>query len=188
MKQLGLALANYESANTIYPFGMARENCGPNCLFTPNGYYVGNSIFVRMLPYFEQQNLANAYNFSLIAWVADNSTVGATGLNVLWCPSDGLIAGLHTPFAGWGWDGSTQILTYTSYAGNMGTFCKVPITVTSPAQHQAILNQANGLFFYLGWPDIPAVTPDPIAPLNPGSVPPASRVGDRRPVEYLRVR
>ena len=69
----------------------------------------------------------------MINWVADNATVGAVGLSVLWCPSDGTIAGLHLPFAGWGWDGSTQILTYTSYAGNMGTFCKVPITITSPA-------------------------------------------------------
>ena len=50
MKQLGLALANYESANGTYPYGMARENCGPNCLFSPNGYYVGSSLFVRLLP------------------------------------------------------------------------------------------------------------------------------------------
>ena len=175
LKQLGLALANYESANGLYPYGMARENCGPNCLYQPNGYYVGSSVFVRMLPYFEQQMLANAYNYSLIAWVADNSTVGATGLNALWCPSDATIAGLHLPFAGWGWDGSTQILTYSSYHGNMGTFCKVPITVTSPSQHLAILNQANGTFFYLGWPDWnPPAPPDPISPLNPGSIRPAS--------------
>ena len=90
LKQLGLALANYESANGIYPYGMARENCGPNCLFSPNGYYVGSSLFVRMLPYLEQQVLANAYNYSLINWTADNATVGATGLSVLWCPSDGI--------------------------------------------------------------------------------------------------
>src|SRR5437016_10904283 len=51
------------------------------------------------------------------------------------------------------------------------TFCKVPISVTSPAQHQAILNQANGPFFYLGWPGWnPPAQPNPIAPLNPGSV------------------
>jgi prepilin-type N-terminal cleavage/methylation domain-containing protein/prepilin-type processing-associated H-X9-DG protein len=174
MKQLGLGLANYESANGTYPYGMARENCGPNCSFSPNGYYIGSSLFVRMLPYLEQQPLANAYNYSLINWTADNGTVGATGLNVLWCPSDGSIAGLRSTFAGWGWDGSTQTLVYTSYAGNMGTFCKVPITITSPAQHQAVLNQANGLFFYLGWPTAnPPVPPDPIAPLNPGSVSPA---------------
>jgi prepilin-type N-terminal cleavage/methylation domain-containing protein/prepilin-type processing-associated H-X9-DG protein len=175
LKQLGLALANYESTHGIYPYGMARENCGPNCSFSPNGYFVGSSIFVRMLPYFEQGVLANAYNYSLINWTADNGTVGATGLSVLWCPSDGSIGGLHATFAGWGWDGSTQVLTYTSYAGNMGTFCKVPISITSPAQHQAILNQANGPFFYLGWPSSnPPVQPDPIAPLNPGSVRPAT--------------
>jgi len=152
LKQLGLALSNYESTHGICPYGMARENCGPNCSFSPNGYFVGSSMFVRMLPFIEQQVLANAYNYSLINWTADNYTVGAVGLSVLWCPSDPSITGLHVPFAGWGWDGSTQVLTYTSYAGNMGTFCKVPISVTSPAQHQASLNQANGPFFYLGWP------------------------------------
>jgi prepilin-type N-terminal cleavage/methylation domain-containing protein/prepilin-type processing-associated H-X9-DG protein len=175
LKQLGLALSNYENSYGIYPYGMARENCGPNCAFFPNGYFVGSSLFVRMLPYLEQQVLANAYNYSLINWTADNATVGAVGLSVLWCPSDGLTSGLHVPFAGWGWDGSTQVLTYTSYAGNMGTFCKVPVTVTSPAQHQAVLNQANGVFFYLGWPTMsPPVQPNPIAPLNPGSVRPAT--------------
>jgi prepilin-type N-terminal cleavage/methylation domain-containing protein/prepilin-type processing-associated H-X9-DG protein len=175
MKQLGLALANYEGGNGIYPYGMARENCGPNCLFTPNGYYVGSSLFVRMLPFIEQQVLANAYNFSLINWTADNATVGSTGLAALWCPSDGSIAGLRSTFAGWGWDGSTQTLVYTSYAGNMGTFTKIPITVTSPAQHMAVLNQANGVFFYLGWPAWnPPAQPDPIAPLNPGSIRPAT--------------
>ena len=151
MKQLGLALANYESASGTYPYGIARENTGPNS-FSPNGYYLGSSLFVRLLPQLEQQPLANAYNYSLHNWVAENSTVGGTGLSVLWCPSDGSIAGLHVRYSGWGWDGSDQILTYTSYAGNMGNFCKVPIHVTSPAQHLAVLNQADGVFFYLGWP------------------------------------
>jgi prepilin-type N-terminal cleavage/methylation domain-containing protein len=167
LKQLGLALANYESSHGVYPYGMARENCGLNCLFSPNGYFVGSSIFVRMLPYLEQQVLANSYNYSLINWTAPNSTVGAVGLSVLWCPSDGLIGGLHVPFAGWGWDGSTQVLTYTSYAGNMGTFCKVPIAINSAAQHQGVLNQANGPFFYLGWPNWnPPPPPPPQAPLK----------------------
>jgi prepilin-type N-terminal cleavage/methylation domain-containing protein/prepilin-type processing-associated H-X9-DG protein len=174
LKQLGLALANYESAQGIYPYGIARENTGPNS-FSPNGYYPGSSLVVRMLPYFEQQALANAYNYSLHNWVADNSTVGATGMSVLWCPSDGLIGGLHIRYAGWGWDGSDQVLTYTSYAGSMGNFCKVPIHVTSPAQHQAVLNQADGLFNYLGWPRPGfAVQPNPLAPLDPGSVRPAT--------------
>jgi prepilin-type processing-associated H-X9-DG protein len=175
LRQLALALSNYETTNGTYPYGMARENCGPNCVFYPYGYYVGSSLFVRLLPYVEQQALANAYNYNLINWTADNSTVGATGLSLLWCPSDGSIPGLHVTFAGWGWDGSTQILTYTNYSGSMGSICKVPIQVTSPAQYQAILNQANGVFFYLGWPNWnPPAQPDPIAPLNPGGVAPAT--------------
>jgi prepilin-type N-terminal cleavage/methylation domain-containing protein/prepilin-type processing-associated H-X9-DG protein len=175
LKQLGLALANYESAQGSYPYGMARENTGPNSFGGPYTYYVGSSLFVRLLPYFEQQVLASAYNTSLTNWVVDNSTVGATGLSALWCPSDGLIGGLHVQLLGWGWDGSTQILTYTSYAGCMGNFCKVPIHVTSPAQHMAVLNQADGLFFYLGWPSLsPAVSPNPIAPQNPGGIRPAT--------------
>ena len=83
------AFTNYESGQGVYPYGMARENCGPNCLFSPNGYYVGSSIYVRLLPFFEQQVLANAYNYSLINWTADDATVGAVGMSVLWCPSDG---------------------------------------------------------------------------------------------------
>ena len=174
LKQLGLSLANYESANGTYPYGMARENTGPNS-FSPNGYYVGSSIFVRLLPYLEQQTLANAYNYSLTNWVAANSTVGATGLSVLWCPSDGTIAGLQVQEPGWGWDGSTQILTYTSYSGSMGNFCKVPINITSTSQHMAVLSQADGLFYYLGWPTLnPPARPDPIAPQNPGSIGPAT--------------
>lgn len=175
LKQLGLAMANYESANGTYPYGMARENTGPNCLYTPNGYYIGSSQFVRLLSFLEQQPLANAYNFSLINWVADNTTVCSTGLAALWCPSDGSIAGLRNTFAYWGWDGSTQTLVYTSYAGNMGTFTTIPTTFSTPAQHMAVLNQANGVFFYLGWPTSnPPVQPDPIAPLNPGSIRPAT--------------
>ena len=97
LKQLGLALANYESANSSYPYGEARENCGGNCLGGSynNGYFIGSGIFVRMLPYFDQGTLANAYNYSLINFVAQQSTVVATGLTSLWCPSDGSIAGLR---------------------------------------------------------------------------------------------
>ena len=59
LKQLGLALANYESANGCFPIGGHRENCGAGC-FDPYGYYISTSIFVRTLPFFEQQALYNA--------------------------------------------------------------------------------------------------------------------------------
>src|SRR5277367_4516835 len=75
LKQLGLGLANYESANGSYPYGEARENCGAGCTVLPNGYFIGSSLFVRMLPYFEQTTLANAYNYNLHQFVAAQNTV-----------------------------------------------------------------------------------------------------------------
>src|SRR5271155_1044186 len=60
LKQLGLALANYESGNGSYPYGQCRENVGPSGLggSYPFGYFIGSSLFVRMLPYFEQATMA----------------------------------------------------------------------------------------------------------------------------------
>ncbi len=77
LKQLGLALANYESGNGSYPYGQCRENIGPQWLGRDlrNGYFIGSSMFVRMLPYIEQGTLANAYNYSLINGPVQNNTV-----------------------------------------------------------------------------------------------------------------
>ena len=97
LKQLGLALANYESANGSYPFGQARENCGAGCTVLPNGYFIGSSLFVRILPFIEQQTLANAYNYSLLNFLAQQTTVIGTGIAALWCPSDASIIGLKQP-------------------------------------------------------------------------------------------
>src|SRR5262245_3028814 len=63
LKQLGLAIANYESANTVLPsgdtYGVGNGFCsspgfGNGCQNTP--------WFVLMLPYIEQSTLYNAFN------------------------------------------------------------------------------------------------------------------------------
>jgi prepilin-type N-terminal cleavage/methylation domain-containing protein/prepilin-type processing-associated H-X9-DG protein len=101
LKQLGLAIANYESANNSYPIatvyavngyaGMPGALCtspgfGHNCQNTP--------WFVLMLPYIEQTTLYNAFNASvgiegpgLLGFVL-NSTVHVTRINSFQCPSD----------------------------------------------------------------------------------------------------
>jgi prepilin-type N-terminal cleavage/methylation domain-containing protein/prepilin-type processing-associated H-X9-DG protein len=160
MKQLGLAVANYESAQGCYPYGQARENSGPNSQYGAYYYFVGSSVFVRLLPFFEQTQMANAWNYNLIEWTYENATIGGTGINVLWCPSDGTIAGLKATYSGWGWDGSAQTLTYTSYAGNVGTYDRIPLRaqVVSPGYYQTALSAANGVFYYIGFPTYP-VTP-----------------------------
>jgi prepilin-type N-terminal cleavage/methylation domain-containing protein/prepilin-type processing-associated H-X9-DG protein len=159
MKQLGLAVANYESANGTYPYGQARENSGPNGVYGANWYFVGSSLFVRLLPFLEQGNVSNAWNYSYIEWTYQNATAGSTGLSVLWCPSDGTIAGLRNTLAGWGWDGSTQTLVYTSYAGNTGTFDRIAdrAQVANPQYYSTMLAQANGVFYYIGYPTYPVI-------------------------------
>lgn len=115
-----------------------------------------------MLQFFEQQALANAYNYSLIDNISENNTVCWTGVGTLWCPSDGATAGLKNLVADWGWDCSSQYLVYTSYAGNVGTFDRIAERSQSltSGYYQTTLNQANGLFYYIGYPTYP-VTPLP---------------------------
>jgi prepilin-type N-terminal cleavage/methylation domain-containing protein/prepilin-type processing-associated H-X9-DG protein len=103
LKQLGLAIANYESAANIYPSaaiygfngGMPGAICsspgfGNNCQNTP--------WFVLMLPYIEQTTLYNSFNASigmegpqvggLPAGFTINSTVFTTKIASFQCPSD----------------------------------------------------------------------------------------------------
>lgn len=86
LKQLGLAVANYESANGSYPYTGSYAGY-------PGGYvWYGGSALTLMLPYFEQVQIANAYNYSLANFHAANATIHGVGINTLWCPSDGEIS------------------------------------------------------------------------------------------------
>jgi prepilin-type N-terminal cleavage/methylation domain-containing protein/prepilin-type processing-associated H-X9-DG protein len=91
LKQLGLAVANYESANGAFPF---------NAIFqryrNPSQVWYGQTAMVSLLSYFEQSALANAYNFSLYNFAAENYTIHAAGISTLWCPSDGAINQIRT--------------------------------------------------------------------------------------------
>jgi prepilin-type N-terminal cleavage/methylation domain-containing protein/prepilin-type processing-associated H-X9-DG protein len=99
LKQLGLALHNYEQAIGSLP----------------NGHYgVGWNDFsciVMLLPYMEQGNLFNTINFANTGDAADpgdalNSTAQRAKLNVLICPSD--------------IDRISNVYGHSSYSGNAG--------------------------------------------------------------------
>ncbi|WP_406694228.1 DUF1559 domain-containing protein [Singulisphaera sp. Ch08] len=109
LKQMGLALHNYESIHSafpppkIYSGSCNRSNGGV-------GYVLNTSGFVLLLPQLEQQAMANAYNFSQAssgsAWQASvtdgsgpgntilrgnpivNTTVVGALISVFACPSD----------------------------------------------------------------------------------------------------
>ncbi len=77
LKQLSLAAMNYESANDCYPpdanfftslVTVASPNSGSDM-----------SVFVRMLPFYEQASLYNAYNSSTNANDPSNITIAGCG-------------------------------------------------------------------------------------------------------------
>jgi prepilin-type N-terminal cleavage/methylation domain-containing protein/prepilin-type processing-associated H-X9-DG protein len=152
LKQLGLAAANYESAYGTYPIGAHFQ------YDTAFGCYVeSQSCLVNMLGQLEQQQLFNSMNFNRNIYVAANSTIYATGLSALWCPSDPtiqrvLITSLGADNAG------TSAVRFTSYGGctgtwdpepaNYGAYTTPPALPESVAQVSTIIGAMNGIFTY----------------------------------------
>ena len=102
LKQLGLAMANYESAIGSYPMGFWFQLYPPDAAPMGGfGFADATSPMVALLPYYEQGQVFNALNQSLGMYCDAQATVIGTGLSNLWCPSDGAIQGYnHTYPAG----------------------------------------------------------------------------------------
>jgi len=142
LKQLALAAHNYLSSVDCFPMGLLDQLSGdqPGTLWTSYG---------PMLPltqYTEQMPLFNAMNFNLNVYDRPNTTISATGLKTLWCPSDpGVDDGYTYPT---GYDilgtatgaGIPEIMRYSSYAGNAGTWLNTQFGSLGP-QGQ------NGVFY-----------------------------------------
>ena len=133
LKQIGLSLANYESANTCYPMAASAQ-------YLPNrSPDQAMSCFVALLAYMEQAPLYSAYNTSLAYRCDPNVTVSGTGISTLWCPSDTQIDGVFfTEAAGTHGKGLPQNFYFTSYAGCYGMWASV---ISNPS---ASLQQQNG--------------------------------------------
>ena len=131
LKQIGLAVHNYISANdTVPPSGSRHDYCGWGFPCNPvlPGYTRQNpwSMKARLLPYFEQQALYNAANFNLdpewsngnsyntSGWDPSNLTIRATAVASFLCPSDNKPGNLNN--AGNGPDASRQ----SNYPNNVG--------------------------------------------------------------------
>ena len=101
LKQMGLAMQNYVSANNSFPSGIVFNSNVAPC----TGPYFGSNCqsttwFVLTLPYTEGGNLFNAFNFAVGSegpmyltgypyGYLVNSTVFTTRIAYLQCPSDG---------------------------------------------------------------------------------------------------
>jgi hypothetical protein len=76
LKMLGLAMHNYHSANDVLPMSMV---VGP-------GHGLGHSNLTAALPYVDQTNVYNAYNFNLENWHEANATAVGTTIDAYVCP------------------------------------------------------------------------------------------------------
>jgi prepilin-type N-terminal cleavage/methylation domain-containing protein/prepilin-type processing-associated H-X9-DG protein len=83
LKQLGLGLMNYESTHGVLPPQQALSFSG-----TTVTWKSAWGVTSRVVPFLEQAGLYGSINFSLRSGAAENSTVAATTLNALICPSE----------------------------------------------------------------------------------------------------
>ncbi|QEH34231.1 Type II secretion system protein G precursor [Aquisphaera giovannonii] len=156
LKQLGLALANYESANGSFPMAFFWQWCeaGGTCAGSiGNGY----GPMVALLPYYEQGALWNSYNTSVEAFGDVNSTIDGTGVATIWCPSDGSIQGYRSTYAPSEiYNNLPHPMCYSNYRGNWGSWTGSPTGTwpggTADAAHRAAaLKQFNGVFVSNGY-------------------------------------
>ncbi len=88
LKQLGLAMHNYESVFKVFPPLGTNQSLTP--AFATNSY----STQARILPYIEQANLHSLLDFSIDPWVGSgpnpalNPIVFSTSVPIFQCPSD----------------------------------------------------------------------------------------------------
>jgi prepilin-type N-terminal cleavage/methylation domain-containing protein/prepilin-type processing-associated H-X9-DG protein len=119
LKQIGLALHNYESAIGSFPpgAGMAPQNA---TTADWSGGWTEWSAHAMLLPYLEQGPVYNAINFNFLAGYDAGGSINATAyntrINSFLCPSDGL-AGRNSSNS---YYGSVGTSTYDWWGGQGG--------------------------------------------------------------------
>jgi prepilin-type N-terminal cleavage/methylation domain-containing protein/prepilin-type processing-associated H-X9-DG protein len=163
LKQLGLANANYESTNGVFPLGSYMMNPLPGNGPAPGSGATAcsgsheNSIWTRLLPFFEQSVLYNSFNSAVHYSYIQNATFQATGLTTIWCPSDPSVATIdYTDF--------TYGMRFSSYHGNGGTWF-TPSRYQDPLCCQmngndfgTLIGQQNGIFGFYSKTTIASIT------------------------------
>jgi prepilin-type N-terminal cleavage/methylation domain-containing protein/prepilin-type processing-associated H-X9-DG protein len=160
LKQIGLALHNYNSANNVFPPGTSAtfNSLTPGC-----ASWTGWSAQALMLNYLEQSPMYNAANFSLDPINNNqnfNTTVTWSKISTFLCPSD--------PNAGGASGASGHSNTNSYYASEGTTTTSYNLTDTASGQFMATNNGAppncnggqgsTGLFFFATSYGMQAVT------------------------------
>ena len=141
LKQHGLALHNYNDTHGCFPMGAYWAN-GIDTGFRRTSCYI-----LPILPFMEQSNVSNTYNFSANTFDWANTTTAGIGVSSMWCPSDPDI--MQARVAGGFF--SSYPFAFTSYASCLGYFPSYPRESTYPkgsAEFSAIQSQTNGVIYY----------------------------------------
>src|SRR5436190_1831721 len=85
LKQLGLALHNHHDSVGRFPGGVLASGD------IQDGWATG---FTELLPYLEQQNLRNLYQFNVAWYDPANDTAVGTGVKTFYCPANRSSGGL----------------------------------------------------------------------------------------------
>ncbi len=140
MRQVAVAIHNYESSVGCFPPGQVRLSLTTWSMPRVRGW----SLYVQLLPYFEQAALYKQWDFADPLTNYKSSTRAGTVLSVLICPS----ANLQNPY-----NDAGDLHALTSYGGNGGTqshppdklsgdgiFSSVgpPITMPTTLQHPIV--------------------------------------------------
>jgi prepilin-type N-terminal cleavage/methylation domain-containing protein len=132
LKQIGLAVFNYDSTHGCFPPGQIR--LGYSSMPRVRGW----SMYVQLLPYFDQAPLYNQWNF-FDPLANETNGLTATVLPVLLCPSSTPPGNVFTKSSG-------SRYALTSYCGNGGTQTHPPANTSG-----------DGVFHATG----PAITTPP---------------------------
>ena len=197
LKQIGLAFANYESANSIFPLGAMVIGTSPQN--TGWGSEVGNngvSWVALILPYIEQSTVFNAINFSQsisgsgVTTSNFFATAWYTRINWLTCPSDGDQEGFRNSGSGNGDGqdisqapppppgGGTPMVAVSDYGVSFGdNYCigALNMGVTFPTETPYTLWPNPPGYPRIGWPGYQGTYADINGMLPPVGAPGALR-------------
>jgi prepilin-type N-terminal cleavage/methylation domain-containing protein/prepilin-type processing-associated H-X9-DG protein len=153
LKQLALALMNYESTYGSFPLGIHFQR-DPNS----GNYWTSWSCLIAILGFLEQKQVYDSVNFDVTIWNAPNTTVSGIGIETLWCPSDPAIQprSLFPVAAGLTLDPVDLPMCYSSYGANSGTWFQWPY-LDELATFRPRMANMNGIIYLAGFP--PGVGP-----------------------------
>lgn len=143
LKQLALAVHNYENSVGCFPMGLLNQVSGD-----VGGLWTSYGPMLPLSQYTEQLALFNAMNFSLNVYDRENTTIDSTGLQILWCPSDaGPTGSVSDPYTyPNGYDliaaatgsGIPEVMRYSSYAGMGGAWFNYQFGNIAPKQQTGV--------------------------------------------------